>query len=118
MRTIIMKLTNLPEKWLNNAAKATDILRYFFYHILGMFTVITIGLVLSLVSATEHFKDNPESQLPLHELLPQAWDNAVDLTFEVALVYFVIAYANLAIKYLLKKKRAKEAEHPTDVECR
>lgn len=36
-----MKLTNLPEKWLRNAAKTTDVILYFIYYIIALFSITT-----------------------------------------------------------------------------
>lgn len=100
-----MKLTNLPEKRLRNAAKITDVILYFVYHIIALFSITTSWFALSLVSAATYFKDYPElPHLPLHELLLQAWDNAIDLALNTGLAYFVVLSAGLGFKYWLKKQ--------------
>lgn len=105
MTSITAKWINLPEKWLRYATQITDMLLYFIYHIIALFSITTIWFALSLVSAATYFKDNPEQPyLPPHELLLQAWDNAIDLAFNTGLAYFVILYAGLGFKYWLKKQ--------------
>ena len=105
MTSIITRLTNLPEKWLRHGAKLTTMLRDLCHYTIALFSIVTSCFALSLVSVAIYFRDNPEQPyLPPHELLLQAWDNALALTLNIGVAYFAITYAAIGIKHLLNKK--------------
>lgn len=118
MKLTTMKRPQTPEKYIRHAASITNLLLQSMHYLMGLFSIITTCFAASIISAAKALLEQPDTLLSpsqYYELILQAWDNGMDIAFNVGLIYVAVCYVELGLKYWLKRRNRT---HTTlDAQC-
>ncbi len=107
MKLTTMKRSRTPEKYLHHAANTM-------HYLMGLLSIITTFFALSIISAAKALLEQPDTLLSpsqYYGLILQAWDNGMDIAFNVGLIYFAICLAGLASSILAEQAKSTSTRH-------